>query len=51
MFPSSYYDNTYKNLRQGKVHDLIIDIERNYGLDEGELGRINTYDIKRKKLF
>ena len=51
MFPSSYYDNTYKNLRQGKVHDLIIDIERSYGLDEGELGRINTYDIKRKKLF
>ena len=51
MFPSTYYDNTYKYLRQEKVKDLIINIERNNGLNEGELGRIDAYDTSRKQIF
>ena len=49
LFPSPYYDNTYKILRKGKIHDLIIEVERRNGLNEGELGRINTYDVKKRK--
>ena len=51
MFPSSDYDNTYKNLRPGKVRNLIINIERSNGLEEEELGRINSYYIKSTKLL
>ena len=44
MFPSPYYDNTYKTLRNSEVTELICNVERNNSLEEGELGRIHKYD-------
>jgi hypothetical protein len=43
MFPSPYYDHTYKILKKGEVSTLIYNTERDNGLDEGELGRIYKY--------
>ena len=43
MFPSTYDDNTYKKLITKKVSELIRSVERNNGLQPGELGKIDKY--------
>ncbi len=43
MFPSDYYDNTYKVLHQLKISALIRRVEMEHGLESGDLGTIETY--------
>lgn len=43
MFPSDYYDNTYKVLHQLKIGSLIKRVEVDHSLNLGTLGTIDTY--------
>ena len=43
MFPSTFFDNTYKYLKKDKFTSLIKSITDKYHLAEGELGKINDY--------
>ncbi len=43
MFPSDYYDNTYKLLHRLKIKGLIKRVESEFGLSTGALGTIDTY--------
>lgn len=41
FFPNDKIDNTFKLLKQKKFANLLKEIEKKYGLNEGELGQIN----------
>jgi hypothetical protein len=43
MFPSDYYDNTYKVLHELKISGLVRKIEKSFGLEEGALGTVDKY--------
>ncbi len=42
MFPEKYYDNTYKYLTEPKINNKIEEVEKEFGLDIRELGRMFT---------
>ncbi len=46
IFPEKQYDNTYKYLTEPKINMKIMEVEKEFGLEERELGRMFT--IKNK---
>lgn len=44
MFPSSFYDNTYKVLKARDFNRVLEKIEKECGLYPGEIGKINLYN-------
>ena len=47
IFPEKNYDNTYKYLTDSKINSKIAEVEKEFDLDDRELGRIFT--VKNKK--
>ena len=43
MFPKTKHDHTYKSLGSSKILNYIREVEKNYNLSEGELGKIDRY--------
>jgi hypothetical protein len=42
VFPEKKYDNTYKYLTEPQINKIIKNVEKEYDLDERELGRMFT---------